>query len=304
VELAALQLGGRHDGPHVLITGGVHGDEYEPMAAVRRLARALGGREIRGRVTLVPAVNEAAFRLGRRVAGDGLDLARVCPGRPDGSATERVAHALAALIRQADAYLDLHTGGAALLVYPLSGYMLHADPGVLDRQSRMARAFGLPVVWGTDPSLEGRSLSVARDAGVPAVYAEYLGGIGCDLGGVDALIRGCLGVLADLGVTSGEDRPQPGEAPLIVEDPRPDSGHMQARHPAPREGFFEAAVALGARVSRGDMLGTVSDVLGREVVAVEAEHSGVVLVLRTAARVSAGDGLAVVLETDRALLRL
>ena len=24
-------------GPHLLITGGVHGDEFEPMAAIRRL---------------------------------------------------------------------------------------------------------------------------------------------------------------------------------------------------------------------------------------------------------------------------
>ena len=40
----------------------------------------------------------------------------------------------------------------------------------------MARAFNLPLIWGTDASLEGRSLSVARDAAVPAIYAEYLGG--------------------------------------------------------------------------------------------------------------------------------
>src|SRR3954452_23007149 len=94
VELTAFRLAGPLDGPHVLITGGVHGDEFEPMAAVRRLADALRGRELRGRVTLGPVVNEPAFRLGLRSGDDGLDLARVCPGRPDGSITEQVAHAL------------------------------------------------------------------------------------------------------------------------------------------------------------------------------------------------------------------
>lgn len=50
----------------------------------------------------------------------------------------------------------------------------------------MARAFGLPLIWGTDPTLPGRSLSVARDANVPAIYAEYLGG-GRLNSGVDAM---------------------------------------------------------------------------------------------------------------------
>ena len=50
---------------------------------------------------------------------------------------------------------------------PLAGYMLHRDAAVLDAQRRMARAFNLPVIWGTDWRLEGRSLSAARNAGVP-----------------------------------------------------------------------------------------------------------------------------------------
>ena len=195
------QFAGREPGPHVLITGGVHGDEFEPMAAVRRLiARFRESPPPRGSVTLVPVVNEPAFRRGSRVAEDGLDLARTCPGRADGSVTERIAHELSELIRAADYYIDLHTGGTRLRVLPLVGYTLHPDPAVLAAQRRMARAFGLPVVWGTDPSLEGRSLSVARDAKVPAIYAEYHGGGGCDPAGVEAYVAGCLRVLADVGV--------------------------------------------------------------------------------------------------------
>src|SRR5262245_44153672 len=97
------------------------------MAAVRRLADLLRKRTLRGRVSLVPVVNEPAFRRAQRTGEDGLDLARVCPGRPDGSATEQIAHALAGLIRSADAYIDLHAGGTRLEVYPMAGYMLHPD---------------------------------------------------------------------------------------------------------------------------------------------------------------------------------
>ena len=295
MPLALERFVGPEPGPHVLVTGGVHGDEFEPMAAVRRLIRRF--RESpprRGTLTLVPVVNEPAFRRGARVAEDGLDLARTCPGRPDGSVTERIAHELSELIRAADYYIDLHTGGTRLRVLPLVGYTLHPDATVLDRQRRMARAFGLPIVWGTDPNLEGRSLSVARDANIAATYAEYQGGGGCDPAGVEASVAGCLRVIADVGVIA--DAPTvPSGSPLIVEDPRPGSGHMQVSHPAPCDGFFEPVVALGQSVNEGDLLGTVTDLLGRRVEPVRARHDGIVLVLHTFARVEAGTGLAVVL---------
>jgi len=297
MELATLRLGSPGKGPHVLISGGVHGDEFEPMAAIRRLATLLADQEIRGEITLIPVVNESAFELGQRVGSDGLDLARTCPGRPDGSPTEQAAHALSGWIRRADAYIDLHTGGARLSVQPMTGYMLHASPEVLDRQREMAKVFGLPIIWGTDPSLPGRSLSVARDANVPAIYAEYLGGGGCLPDGVQAYVQGCLNVLASLGLVDSSLADAPSSDLRVFEDSREGSGHMQVQHPSPCDGLFEAAVSLGQAVRKGEPLGTVSDLLGREVVTVPCDHSGLVLVLRCFARVSAGESLGVVLET-------
>lgn len=296
--LAREEFVGRSPGPHVLITGGVHGDEFEPMAATRRLiARFRESPPPRGRVTLVPVANEPAFRAGTRTGPDDLDLARTCPGTRAGSVTEQIAHELSELIRTADYYIDLHTGGTRLRVLPLAGYMLHPDRDVLAVQRRMARAFGLPIVWGTDPRPDGRSLSVARDAKVPAIYAEYQGGGGCDPAGVEAYTAGCLRVLADVGIID-DAYPPPGP-PLVVEDSRPGSGHMQANHPSPCEGFFEPAVTLGQPVQEGDSLGTVTDLLGRQVVPIRAKYSGIVLVLHTVARIEAGTSVAVILPTDR-----
>jgi len=177
MTLTSRQFRADDTGPHLLVTGGVHGDEFEPILAIRRLIRLFSEEDalVHGRLTLVPVVNESAFFRGHRCGEDGLDLARTCPGHADGSPTERVAAALADLIRSADRYIDLHTGGTELAVFPLVGYMMVSDPAVLEEQRRMARAFNLPVVWGSSAELEGRSLSIARDAGVPAIYTEYLG---------------------------------------------------------------------------------------------------------------------------------
>lgn len=295
MNLAHVEIKGKEPGPHVLITGGVHGDEYEPMAAVRKLISILKAEKLRGRVTLVPVVNESAYRLGQRTGDDGRDLGRTCPGRADGSSTERAAHDLSALIRSADYFMDLHTGGARLSVHPLTGYTLHRDPGVLAKQRRMARAFGLPVIWGTDPSFEGRSLSVARDANVPAIYAEYHGGGVWDPAGVESYVCGCLNVLGDVGVV---DRSPvcPQKEPLVVEDPRPGSGHMQVNHPSPMEGFFEPAVELGQWVKTGDVLGIVTDLVGERVETIRSRYSGMMLVIHSRCFIAREESVGVVLE--------
>ncbi|MFO0426783.1 MAG: succinylglutamate desuccinylase/aspartoacylase family protein [Planctomyces sp.] len=299
VQLKYDQFQGASEGPHLLITGAVHGDEFEPIVAIRRLKslfreRDDSVRDFRGQLTLVPIVNESAFLRGHRCGEDGLDLARTCPGRPDGTITEQTAFALSELIRQATHYIDLHTGGTELSVFPLSGYCLHQDENVLAVQRRMAKAFNLPVIWGTDPTLQGRSLSVARDAMVPAIYAEYLGAATCCPEGVDAYVNGCLNVMSELGMLNRhmpENRVQ-----HVVENSTPQSGHMQICNPSPLTGYFEACVQVGDRVEAGDLLGTVYGIDGEASAPIRSSQSGLVLVLRTFPRVRSGESVGVILE--------
>ena len=294
IQLKARTIAGAAPGAKLLITGGVHGDEFEPMIALRRLAALVAPANLKGELTIVPVVNEAAFKRRHRCAEDNLDLARTCPGNPNGSITEQTAHALTGLIKQADYYIDLHTGGSTMSVFPLAGYVLHPDARILEQQRRMARAFNLPLIWGTDWRLEGRSLSVARDAGVPAIYTEYQGGGRCNPDGVQAYVDGCLNVMGELGMI---DRPDaPAGAPLIVEDDRPGAGHMQIQNPAPCSGFFEPSVELGGVIGEGELLGTVCDPLGGNAAEVRSKNRGMVIVLRTFPRVEEGDALAVVID--------
>ena len=300
IALRQFAYDGSSEGPYLLITGAVHGDEFEPILAIRRLVNLFEKRDgvlsgFRGRVTLIPVVNEAAFLRGHRCADDGLDLARTCPGRADGSITEQTAFALSEVIRSADNYIDLHTGGTELSVYPLAGYMLHANQTVLETQRRMARAFNLPVVWGTAGNLDGRSLSVARDANVPAIYCEYLGAATCTPDGVDAYVSGCLNVMAELGML---DRQRPADRVRhVVENAKPNSGHMQVCNPSPITGYFETSVKLGDTVRAGDPLGTVHPLDGGKPSIINATQPGIVLVLRTFPRVRAGESVGVVMET-------
>lgn len=295
--IETIIIEGTQPGQHLLILGGVHGDEYEPMAAIRLLKTQINPDQLSGKVTLVPVVNQPAYERLNRCGPDELDLARTFPGSPEGSISQQIAAEATQLIQSADYLIDLHTGGVISKLAPFSGYTLHSDPMVLETQRRMARAFNLPVIWGTSAHLEGRSLSAARDHGVPAIYAEWGGGSGSDPEAVAGYVAGCLSVMSELKLLDRDVEPKP----ILhhIEDDRQESGHLQLQNHAPVAGFFEPAVRLMDQVHGGDQLGTISSVTGDTVTPVTASQTGVVLGLRTLPYVKQDEWLAVILETER-----
>jgi predicted deacylase len=105
--------------------------------------------------------------------------------------------------------------------------------------------------------------------------------------------------MASLGML--EQPPEPDAVRWVVEDPRPNSGHMQRCYPAPAAGCFEAAVHLGQHVIPGQLIGFVVDPLGNAHHEVFANEDGLILVLRTFPSVQQGDSLAVILDTSYAV---
>ena len=294
IKLKSITITGNSPGPKLLILGGIHGDEFESMWAIRRLKETLVPDALNGSITLIPIVNEGAFWLGQRTAEDGLDLARTCPGKENGSTTEQVAFLVSKLIRESDYLIDLHSGGLVSKFYPTVGYMLHDDSEVLEMQQKMADAFNMPVVWGTNARHEGRTLSIARDALIPAIYSEWLGSGDCDPEGVEAYYEGCLNVMGVLGIIKRAQSPS--RIRYRVEDDREGSGHIQLNYPSPFFGFFEPCVELMEPVEPGDVLGIVTDALGDRREQIVSSQTGHILVIRTFNRVYEGDTLAAILE--------
>ncbi len=308
------EFGSDRDGPRLLITAGIHGDEYLPMLAVKELidrfdSNAAFRENLRGSVTLIPIANQAAYERGNRCGADNIDLARVFPGAPNGNPTEQLACSLSDEIRKSNFFVDLHTGGTELCVFPLAGYTLHRDRSILDQQRQLAIAFGLPFVWGTSADLQGRSLSLARDCGVPAIYVEYLGAyreLAEALSGAaqsrtpdHPLVAGCLNIMRHLGMLSEIAEPLP-VACDVVEDERPGAGHMQVAHPAPATGFFVPLVELGQSVAEGELLAEIVNATSRSKHQVLSQQSGRVVVIRDYPRINQGDAVAVVAESVKA----
>ncbi len=296
-----LRFDAAQTGPHLLITAGVHGDEYEPMMAARLLVGEMASILTRGTVTVIPVVNKTALAQSSRFGSDGLDLARICPGNSRGSVTEMAAAFVSDHIRQADFYIDLHTGGAAFNISPLAGYMLHSSDTVLQQQRDMALAFGLPVIWGTEAYPNGRTLSVARDANVPAIYAEYGGGGIFNQDVVAAYRAGCGEVMDMLGMT-GKRSESHNDPDYWIEDERPNGGYLQGKLPSPLEGIFLAAKKINTVVHRGELLGNISDPVSGRIEAVIADMDGLLFFIRREGHVLVGDSLGGILDLNFSVL--
>jgi predicted deacylase len=291
--LPVMVVRGRKEGPALLTLAGVHGDEYEPMAAVQQLFAQLDPAKLVGTWVAVGCCNvDAYLAAGREGPADGKNLARVFPGNPAGTLTERVAYCLTEdFIRRASFLCDLHSGGRAYRMVPLAGYMV-VEETLTGVQREAAKAFGLPLVWGTAPNT-GRSLSAAHRCKVPAIYCETTGMGGCRTGDVAAYVRGVRRLMTHLHMLPGRlKRTSPQR---IVEDPTPDSGHLQVKNVTPLDGLFLASVDVNDRVAAGDLLGRVVDVYGKVLFECRTETAGTVILIRHLPRVAAGDALAVVI---------
>lgn len=290
-----FRIKAKNSGPHVLLVAGVHGDEYEPMLTALELIQELPQLLISGDVTVVTIVNVTAYLLSSRFGQDNLDLARICPGKSDGSVSERNAFEISELINCADYLIDMHTGGLAHFIYPMAGFILHPSPGVIQKQREIALAYNTPVIWGTDYRPNGRTLSIARDANKPAIYLECGGGSGIRKEAVKIYKEGFLNVLKYLKMINGEAEINPPENRFWVEDSRPDSGYFQGKMPAPCDGIFVCEKTPGDQVKKGEMFGKIADPFTGNVADIVADMDGMVLSVRVSVHVRRGDALGSVL---------
>lgn len=269
-------------GPRVVVLGGVHGDEVGGIVAAGRIAVADWPLE-RGSLVVVPVAHEAAHRANRRESPlDDGNLARSFPGAADGTPTERLARLLLdEVIAGADVLIDLHTSNPEtdmpLFVGCLDDGSAHGDQAV-----RLAHAFGLGLVW-THPSLgAGRTLTVAAERGIPALYVESpVGGV-LDETFVTAYVDGVRSVLEALGMLApGAPRTRP--ATWLHGD-----GDVDGFTAASADGLFERTVALLDEVEGGQLVGRILGAPGEVLEEVRAPASGVVTTLQRAAAVRRG----------------
>jgi len=294
-----LAVIGNGDGPTVLVTGAIHGDEYEGPIVINELIRTLDAAQVKGRLILMPAANAPALRAASRVSPlDGKNLARVFPGNPFGTPTEQIAAFIHdVLFARCDAYVDLHAGGSSLFIEESAQVVVTPTlaPEVRERAEDMARWFGARFTVITDNMGDPRtSCGAAAHLGLAAIAAEMGENGSVSPKGVKRT-RECLSrVLARLGVVPAElpTTPPASRRVHIV----PDGGNLLS----PGDGYFEPLHQLGDTVAAGELAGylhllTEPSLAPREV---RFAKGGTVYSQRTFGIVKQGNNLCVLVEDE------
>jgi len=264
-------------GPHILIIGGVHGDEVNGVEIVRRtLEKNLFKEMMAGSVIVVPLLNVYGFINFSRDVPDGKDVNRSFPGTLAGSLASRVARIITKnVLPQVDAIIDCHAGGQNRYNYP----QIRISKG--DEESyNLAKAFNPPFIIHK-AALNGSLRKTAKLA--KKLCLTYEGGEALRLDGY-SIARGVAGIertLQHLGMIGGT----PTEERVAVDI------HHVSWVRASHAGLFIWSKSSGAQVNKGEPLGTIGDPYGTRRVVVLAPREGYIVGHTNAPVVSRGDAL-------------
>ena len=102
------------EGPVVLFSAGIHGDEINGIEIVRQLISKKINKPKRGTIICIPIINMYGFVNRSREFPDGRDLNRSFPGSKKGSLASRFAfHILNEVMPEVHYAIDFHAGGAS-----------------------------------------------------------------------------------------------------------------------------------------------------------------------------------------------
>lgn len=284
LTLPVLVLHGKKPGPRLWVSSTVHGDELVGVEIIRNVLQRVDVRTLQGSLLAVPVVNVHGFLHQSRYLPDRRDLNRSFPGSARGSLAARIAHLfMTEVVGHCTHGIDLHTGSQHRTNLPQIRANLDDD-----ETRRCALAFGAPVTIH-DAGRAGSLRETAARRGIPTLLYEAGEILRIDQRGVDAGVRGVLGVLTALGMA---------EFPMSAAPDATWISHRTGWLRALVGGMQQIDVSLGDRVVEHQVIGAIRDVFGTRLSAPRANRSGIVIGLQRNPLVMRGDALVHIAEVD------
>jgi len=269
----AVEIVGQRPGPRLAIIAGVHVNETSSIEAVIRLQRVIDPAKLKGRISIIPIVNLPAIPLRSQYVCplDDKNINFSFPGRPDGSFSEAIAHALLNdWAKDADCFADLHGGDLCEQVSHFMVVQRTGDQAFDKRNLEIAQCFDAEIIASIDPShmdQPARSVTGRAKRGQYAAFAEA-GRIGLiEEANVAYHFDGLLRLLHNFGMT--DKAPAKSREAVII-----------TRYhwiPAPVDGFFRYHIEPGQKVAKGTLLAIAENTYGEEITRVTAPEDGHIL---------------------------
>lgn len=278
IEVPVIVERSRVDGPTLLLTGGIHGDEVNGIEIIRRMIFSKALRPSKGAVIAIPIVNVMAFLNMNRKFADGRDLNRSFPGNKSGSLAAKLAYSLSTnIIPHADYVVDLHTGAEDRFNFPQIRYDESHKENIL-----LARAFNAPfTILQTKPQ-RGTLRRLLNKRAVPGIVYEGGKSKAIDEEVVETGINGVLNVMKHLGMNVAPRR-RARPATRIIGNSR----WIRANN----SGMFQPMVENGVYIEKGDLLGYINGPFAQFQRKLRSPVSGFVFCVNQAPVVYKGEAL-------------
>ncbi|MEA1902403.1 MAG: succinylglutamate desuccinylase/aspartoacylase family protein [Actinomycetota bacterium] len=274
--LPVAVINGRAPGPHVWLSGAIHGDELNGVEIIRRVMKNLDAKSLKGAVIAVPIVNPLGFMTESRYLPDRRDLNRAFPGSKRGSTAARLAHLfIAEVVSQCSVGIDLHTATNHRTNEPQIRADID-DPDTL----RLAKAFSAPFTIHARQR-RGSLRKAATDLGATVLVYEAGEAHRFNERSIDTGYVGIMRTLRDMDMV--ETRLPRAQPTQFIRRTR----WVRAR----RGGLAEIRVTLGQVVEKGEPVASISDAFGIRATTVKATETGWVIARTMRPLVNTGDAL-------------
>ena len=267
------------DGPTVLFTACLHGDEINGTEIVRQLIVQKINKPKRGTIICIPIINIFGFINKTREFPDGRDLNRVFPGSKTGSLASRFAYyILKDIMPHIDYAIDFHAGGASRFNAP----QIRIVPENKELK-KLSEVFSAPFTLYSK-NISGTFRNSCDKLDVKMLLFE--GGKSLDIN--DAItkeaIEGTKRFLTHLEMLNPRKKAISNENKTIYIEK---SNWVRAKH----SGMFHGLTAIGSFVKKGDLLATISDPYGKVEHKVKAPHAGFIINVNDAPIIFQGDAI-------------
>ena len=267
------------DGPTVLFTACLHGDEINGTEIVRQLIVQKINKPKRGTIICIPIINIFGFINKTREFPDGRDLNRVFPGSKTGSLASRFAYyILKDIIPHVDYAIDFHAGGASRFNAP----QIRIVPENQELKE-LSDVFNAPFTLYSK-NISGSFRNSCDKLGVKMLLFE--GGKSLDINEevTNDAIEGTKRFLDHLDMLNPRKKSNiKSKKPIYIEK----SNWVRAKY----SGMFHGMVKIGSFIKKGDLIATISDPYGKVEHKMKAPHDGYVINVNNAPIVYQGDAI-------------
>ncbi|MDC8002548.1 succinylglutamate desuccinylase/aspartoacylase family protein [Aureisphaera galaxeae] len=279
VDVPIIVERSKYEGPTVLFTAGIHGDEVNGIEIVRQMVSKGINKPKAGTIICIPIVNIFGFLQKVREFPDGRDLNRSFPGSKTGSLAAQVAYKLMnEIVPYVDYCIDFHTGGSSRFNVP--HIRIEKEQKEL---SDLAEQFNAPFILHSK-NLNKSFRSACQKKGIPLLLFE--GGKSNSINAIvsNTGVNGSKRVLHHLGMLRSNFKvSSPKKASVVITQ----SKWVRAN----ASGMFKSDTKVGSYVGKGEVIGHITDPYGKIHHWIKSPQEGYIINANEAPLVYQGDAL-------------